>query len=207
MFKINNMMLASLIVCSSYIVAGIGASRPAQQEQVRPQDRELLKAVRENRLGEAQRLIDEEGANINAVVDGSAPIHWAAARGTSEIVQFVLRQRGVDIHIRLKSLNQLKVKEGCGPHAIHIAAFMGNKDSFQQLIDAGAELESKCTFLYDELFGLIDLVNPQIFTPMKMLNKCLKNYHDAKHQELKDILTRAIAERKLGARTKSAARK
>lgn len=183
-------MLVSLIVYSSFMVAGIGFSRPAQQ--VRPQDRELIKAVRENRLAEAQRLIAEEGANINAVNnDGCSPIHFAAQnRDSVEPMKFVLRQDGVDI-------NAYGYCDEGGIQAIHLAAICSNGPVFQELINHGAELDSKTPVhvFYTGRFSLWSTERSR--TVFDIVEK-------EKNEEMKALFVQTIAQRKRGARTKAA---
>lgn len=176
--KLQLLGVITFVTCSSYMVAGNGSSRP----QVRPQDHALIEAIKANSLGEAQRLIDEEDANINTPGAPLLPIHWVAIKGTDEMVAFVLQQKGVDIHARSGEIAEMGVNNA---QAIHLAAIRKNEIAFKALLESGAELYSECTIIDNS--GRIFTVE-ETCTPLNIIDKYLEKGNESPALEMKELL-------------------
>ena len=111
---------------SSVPMEVIGANLPLD-ESVGGQ---LCAFAAEGKLDALADVLDKNRDLVNVLdVDGMTPLHWAADRGHTEMVRFLLR-RGADCNALDHCLNS----------PLHIAGMAGQKEVVRLLIDARADL-------------------------------------------------------------------
>ena len=95
----------------------------------------LLEAVRQGKKDDAARLL-EEGAYLNARDNwGATPLHEAAARGHTAIVELLIA-RSADVNVR-------KTHDGATP--LHEAVWDGHKAVVELLVAKGADVNARDT--------------------------------------------------------------
>src|SRR3989338_5307233 len=95
----------------------------------------LCDACNAGNLAKVKQLITVENADVNSKNDGWAPIHVAAGAGhdNAEIVRFLV-DNGANVHEKNMYMED----------ALHIAAYKGNYNITQYLVDeAGGDLFGK----------------------------------------------------------------
>lgn len=97
--------------------------------RVDDEDKTVYDWVKEGNLDKLRQCI--RGRDVNTVdSEGLGLIHWAADRGNSDIIRFLVCEMKADIEMR----------DSDGQTAVHYAASCGHKDVLQFLIDTGADI-------------------------------------------------------------------
>ena len=93
---------------------------------------QLILHFRFNGLNTVQALLQRGADPCLKCNKGSTPLHFAARRGNSEIVQVLLEHPSVDIN----------AKDDSGKTALHLACSEGHKKVCELLVNHGADIKA-----------------------------------------------------------------
>lgn len=101
----------------------------------------LMEAARTGDIALAKILL-EKGANLHAVSStGMTALHFAAAEGSAEMVQFLL-SKGAHPNIATTDAPFLNIECAKGVTPLHLAASAGNAEAITYLLQAGAYINT-----------------------------------------------------------------
>ncbi|XP_015176425.1 PREDICTED: ankyrin repeat and death domain-containing protein 1A-like isoform X2 [Polistes dominula] len=90
----------------------------------------LHEAVIKNEAEAVAKVLKEEDVDVDSRNNyGRAPIHWAASKGNTEIIEMLI-----------KAKCDIEVKDKFGMRPLHMAAWYGHEDAVKILINAGANV-------------------------------------------------------------------